>query len=109
MTLPPTSDEQIGIADPMPPIQWVLDHGITPSLCVDVEISLAGDMYTQMLCLLATQCMGIANAGNSEGKAAVNERTVEIAHKIESGEPSREASNIEFLLASLLLVLGCSP
>jgi cytosine/adenosine deaminase-related metal-dependent hydrolase len=60
VTLAPTSDEQIGIADAMPPIQQALDHGITPSLSVDVEISLAGDMYTQMRCLLATQRMGIA-------------------------------------------------
>ncbi|MGO4247623.1 amidohydrolase family protein [Paenarthrobacter sp. RAF54_2] len=60
VTLAPTSDEQIGIADAMPPIQQALDHGIAPSLSVDVEISLAGDMYTQMRCLLATQRMGIA-------------------------------------------------
>lgn len=60
VTLAPTSDEQIGIADAMPPIQQALDHGMTPSLSVDVEISLAGDMYTQMRCLLATQRMGIS-------------------------------------------------
>lgn len=33
------------------------------------------------------------------GKAPVNERIVEIAHKIESGELNRQASNIELLLA----------
>lgn len=59
VTLAPTSDEQIGIADAIPPIQQALDHGMGPSLSVDVEISLAGDMFTQMRCLLATQRMGI--------------------------------------------------
>ena len=32
----------------MPPIQEALDHGITPSLSVDVETNMAADMFTVM-------------------------------------------------------------
>ena len=32
----------------MPPIQQALDHGITPSLSVDVETNMAADMFTVM-------------------------------------------------------------
>lgn len=60
VTLATTSDEQIGIATALPPIQTALDHGIRPSLSVDVEISLAGDMFTQMRTTLTTQRMGAA-------------------------------------------------
>jgi len=59
VTLAPTSDEQIGIADALPPVQAALDHGIRPSLSVDVEISLAGDLFSQMRCLLTTQRMNV--------------------------------------------------
>lgn len=57
VTLAPTSDEQLGLADGVPPVQRALDHGIRPSLSVDVEISLSTDMFTQMRCVLLTQRM----------------------------------------------------
>jgi cytosine/adenosine deaminase-related metal-dependent hydrolase len=57
VTLAPTSDEQLGLADGVPPVQRALDHGIRPSLSVDVEISLSNDMFTQMRCVLLTQRM----------------------------------------------------
>jgi cytosine/adenosine deaminase-related metal-dependent hydrolase len=57
VTLAPTSDEQIGLSGGTPPIQKALDFGIRPSLSVDVEISLATDMFSQMRCVLATQRM----------------------------------------------------
>jgi cytosine/adenosine deaminase-related metal-dependent hydrolase len=57
VSLAPTSDAQIGIAASIPPIQQALDHGVRPSLSVDVEIALSGDMFTQMRVLLATQRM----------------------------------------------------
>lgn len=60
VTLATTSDQQIGIATGLPPIQTALDHGIRPSLSVDVEISLAADMFTQMRATLMTQRMGVA-------------------------------------------------
>jgi cytosine/adenosine deaminase-related metal-dependent hydrolase len=57
VTLAPTSDEQLGLADGVPPIQQALDFGIRPSLSVDVEISLSSDMFAQMRCVLLTQRM----------------------------------------------------
>jgi cytosine/adenosine deaminase-related metal-dependent hydrolase len=57
VTLAPTSDEQLGLADGIPPVQQALDSGVRPSLSVDVEISLSSDMFTQMRCILATQRM----------------------------------------------------
>jgi 5-methylthioadenosine/S-adenosylhomocysteine deaminase len=57
VTLAPTSDEQLGLADGIPPVQQALDCGVRPSLSVDVEISLSSDMFTQMRCILATQRM----------------------------------------------------
>jgi 5-methylthioadenosine/S-adenosylhomocysteine deaminase len=57
VTLAPTSDEQLGLADGVPPVQQALDHGVRPSLSVDVEISLSSDMFTQMRCVLLTQRM----------------------------------------------------
>jgi 5-methylthioadenosine/S-adenosylhomocysteine deaminase len=57
VTLAPTSDEQLGLADGIPPIQQALDAGIRPSLSVDVEIALSSDMFTQMRCVLLTQRM----------------------------------------------------
>jgi 5-methylthioadenosine/S-adenosylhomocysteine deaminase len=57
VTLAPTSDEQLGLADGIPPIQQALDSGVRPSLSVDVEISLSSDMFTQMRCVLLTQRM----------------------------------------------------
>ncbi|MEN3360390.1 MAG: hypothetical protein V7637_4372, partial [Mycobacteriales bacterium] len=57
ITLAPTSDEQLGLADGVPPVQKALDFGIRPSLSVDVEISLSNDMFTQMRCVLLTQRM----------------------------------------------------
>lgn len=57
VTLAPTSDEQLGLADGIPPIQQALDAGTRPSLSVDVEISLSSDMFTQMRCVLLTQRM----------------------------------------------------
>ena len=55
VTLAPTSDAQLGILDGQFPIQKCLDFGIRPSLSVDVEMSLASDMFSQMRCVLTTQ------------------------------------------------------
>lgn len=57
VALAPTSDAQIGIAAAIPPIQDALDAGVEPSLSVDVEIALSGDMFTQMRTVLNTQRM----------------------------------------------------
>jgi cytosine/adenosine deaminase-related metal-dependent hydrolase len=39
----------------IPPIQRFLDRGLRPSLSVDVETAIAGDMFTQMRAVLAIQ------------------------------------------------------
>lgn len=79
VTLAPTSDEQIGIADALPPVQEALDHGVTPSLSVDVEVALASDMFAQMRAILATQRMKVAArryGGGSDPPAMIDTRDV---------------------------------
>ena len=60
VTLAPTSDAQLGILDGQFPIQKCLDFGVRPSLSVDVEMSLASDMFSQMRAVLVTQRAGAA-------------------------------------------------
>lgn len=57
VVLSTTSDEQLSLAGGVPPIQRALDTGRKPALSVDVEISLAGDVFTQMRATLLTQRM----------------------------------------------------
>lgn len=60
VTLATTSDQHIGIATGMPPIQRCRDLGLSASLSTDVEVTLAGDMFTQMRATMATQRMMLA-------------------------------------------------
>jgi cytosine/adenosine deaminase-related metal-dependent hydrolase len=69
VTLATTSDEQLGLAGAIPPAQRVMDNGMRPGLSVDVEISLAGDPFTQMRSTLLTQRM-LATADKMAGKPA---------------------------------------
>jgi cytosine/adenosine deaminase-related metal-dependent hydrolase len=57
VSIPTTSDAQIGIWEAVPAIQPALDHGIRPSLSVDVEVVLGSDMFTQMRTLMSIQRM----------------------------------------------------
>jgi cytosine/adenosine deaminase-related metal-dependent hydrolase len=57
IVLATTSDEQLSLAGGVPPIQRALETGRKPGLSVDVEISLAGDAFTQMRATLLTQRM----------------------------------------------------
>ncbi|MEU2282975.1 amidohydrolase family protein [Streptomyces sp. NPDC013178] len=57
VSIPTTSDATIGIAEAVPSIQRALDFGIRPSLSVDVEVCLTGDMFTQMRSLMNIQRM----------------------------------------------------
>ncbi len=57
VSIPTTSDAQIGIWEAIPAIQPALDHGIRPSLSVDVEVCLSSDMFSQMRALLTIQRM----------------------------------------------------
>jgi 5-methylthioadenosine/S-adenosylhomocysteine deaminase len=56
----------------MPPIQKFLDRGLRPSLSVDVETNVPGDMFNQMRSVLTLQ-RSIATA---EGKPALSTREV---------------------------------
>jgi cytosine/adenosine deaminase-related metal-dependent hydrolase len=57
VSIPTTSDALIGIWEAVPAIQPALDHGIRPSLSVDVEVVLSSDMFTQMRTLMGIQRM----------------------------------------------------
>lgn len=70
VTLATTSDEQLGLAGAIPPMQRAMDNGMRPGLSVDVEISLAGDPFTQMRATLLTQRM-LATSAKMSGQPAV--------------------------------------
>jgi len=57
VSIPTTSDAQIGIWESIPAVQQALDVGIRPSLSVDVEVVLGSDLFTQMRTLLNIQRM----------------------------------------------------
>ncbi|MGZ8582197.1 MAG: amidohydrolase family protein [Actinomycetota bacterium] len=77
----------------MPPIQKFLDRGLRPSLSVDVETNVPGDMFNQMRSVLALQ-RAIATA---EGKAALTTREVLACATIEGAR----ANGLEAITGSL--------
>lgn len=70
ITLATTSEQQLGLGSGVPVIQAALDHGIRPCLSGDVEVCLAGDMFTQMRTTLTTQRMLAKAGGYRSGKNA---------------------------------------
>jgi cytosine/adenosine deaminase-related metal-dependent hydrolase len=52
---------EMGMGLGVPPIQQALDHGIRPSLSVDVETEMPGDMFTQMRSVFTLQRMLATN------------------------------------------------
>lgn len=62
VALAPTSDAQIGLETAVPAVDEALAVGVRPGLSIDVEVALAGDMFTQMRALLAIQRMRAVNA-----------------------------------------------
>ena len=52
----------------VPPIQPSLDHGIRPSLSVDVETSMPGDMFTQMRSVFTLQRLLALNPAAGAGR-----------------------------------------
>ena len=52
---------EMGMGLGVPPIQQSLDHGIRPSLSVDVETEMPGDMFTQMRSVFTLQRMLATN------------------------------------------------
>ncbi|AUY48277.1 amidohydrolase family protein [Streptomyces sp. CB01881] len=57
VSLAPTSDAQIGLESAVPAIDEALAVGVRPGLSIDVEVALAGDMFTQMRALHTVQRM----------------------------------------------------
>jgi cytosine/adenosine deaminase-related metal-dependent hydrolase len=60
---------EMGMGMGIPPIQRSLDHGIRPSLSVDVETEIPGDMFTQMRAVFSLQRMLASSAAAGPGKA----------------------------------------
>jgi 5-methylthioadenosine/S-adenosylhomocysteine deaminase len=63
----------------IPPIQAALDHGIRPSLSVDVETQMAGDVFTQMrtvFTLQRMQALAIQRQGNANPPKLLTVREV---------------------------------
>ena len=56
----------------MPPVQKFLDRGLKPSLSVDVETNVPGDMFNQMRSVLALQ----RSLASEQGKALITARDV---------------------------------
>jgi cytosine/adenosine deaminase-related metal-dependent hydrolase len=56
----------------MPPLQRFLDRGLNPSLGIDVETNIAGDMFSQMRSVLALQ----RATATSQGRAPITARDV---------------------------------
>lgn len=63
VSLAVTSDAQLGCLGAIAPVQQALDHGLRPSLSVDVECCLTTDMFTQMQVTLNIQRMLAYNRG----------------------------------------------
>ncbi|CAL9607157.1 Melamine deaminase [Nocardiopsis dassonvillei] len=70
VALAPTSDAQIGLETAVPAVDEALAAGVRPGLSIDVEVALAGDMFTQMRTLHTVQRMRAANAVYGTGREA---------------------------------------
>ncbi|WP_028649838.1 amidohydrolase family protein [Nocardiopsis sp. CNT312] len=68
VALAPTSDAQIGLDTAVPAVDEALAAGVRPGLSIDVEVALAGDMFTQMRALHTVQRMRAANAAFGTGR-----------------------------------------
>ncbi|MFI0507379.1 amidohydrolase family protein [Streptomyces albogriseolus] len=68
VALAPTSDAQIGLETAVPAVDEALSVGIRPGLSIDVEVALAGDMFTQMRALHTIQRMRAVNTAYGTGR-----------------------------------------
>ncbi|CAN5372261.1 amidohydrolase family protein [soil metagenome] len=94
-----TSDEQLGLAGGVPPVQRAIDAGLRPALSVDVEIALAGDMFTQMRATLLTQRMFATMARVSGAASPVPLTNAEVLEFATLG--GAEASGLGHSIGSL--------
>jgi cytosine/adenosine deaminase-related metal-dependent hydrolase len=103
----------------IPPVQQALDHGIKPSLSVDVETEMPGDFFTQMrtvLTLQRMQALARQQAGDDDAPALLTvQEVLEFAtlqgardnaldHKVGSLTPGKDA-DIVMLRKDLINVL----
>ncbi|MFD8982435.1 amidohydrolase family protein [Streptomyces sp. NPDC059564] len=78
VSLAPTSDAQIGLETAVPAIDEALAAGVRPGLGIDVEVALAGDMFTQMRALHSIQRMRAVNAVYGTGRPPVRITTHDV-------------------------------
>lgn len=79
VVLAPTSDAQVGMCSGLAPVQKCLDLGLIPSISIDVECCLAGDMFTNMRALLTLQRVNVFTRrfeGDENAPALVTDRQV---------------------------------
>jgi cytosine/adenosine deaminase-related metal-dependent hydrolase len=62
VSLCPTSDAQVGCMGSIPPVQQILDYGVTAGISVDVECCLSTDIFAQMQAVYTIQRMHAFNA-----------------------------------------------
>ncbi|MFD0772435.1 amidohydrolase family protein [Streptomonospora algeriensis] len=68
VSLAPSSEAQIGLESAVPAVDEALAAGIRPGLSIDVEVAVAGDMFTQMRTLLAIQRMRAVRGAYGSGR-----------------------------------------
>ncbi len=76
----------------IPPVQQALDHGIRPSLSVDVETEMPGDFFTQMrsvFTLQRMQALARQRAGEPKAPALLTVREVVELATIEGAKDNR--------------------
>ncbi|MFG2617125.1 amidohydrolase family protein [Streptomyces sp. NPDC048507] len=69
VSLAPSSEAQIGLETAVPAVDEALAAGVRPGLGIDVEVALAGDMFTQMRLLLGIQRMRAVNSAYGTGRS----------------------------------------
>ena len=84
----------------VPPIQQSLDHGIRPSLSVDVETEVPGDMFTQMRSVFTLQRMLATN--RPQGDTRPQPRLLTVRDVIEFGTiAGARANHLEHKIGTL--------
>lgn len=78
VALAPTSEAQIGLETAVPAVDEALAAGIRPGLSIDVEVALAGDMFTQMRALHSIQRMRAVNAAYGTGREPARIGTLDV-------------------------------
>ncbi|MEV4613028.1 amidohydrolase family protein [Kitasatospora sp. NPDC049258] len=78
VALAPSSDAQIGLESAVPAVDEALSVGVRPGLSIDVEVALAGDMFTQMRALHTIQRMRAVNGAYGSAREPVRIGTADV-------------------------------